>query len=96
MCCKAKLWFGVGAALLAGLIGMGGWSLLRARDTAAEKASTTNHEWELPNESWKMPFKDEQPIQFVTASGNPTLWASLKQYWNTVDEAGIDPQTGDP
>src|SRR5690242_5108447 len=39
-------------------------------------------EWQLPNDSWKTPFKDERPILFVNRNQNPAEWDQLPGFWN--------------
>lgn len=51
-------------------------------------------EWQLPNNAWKMPFKDEQPITFVTRSKSAAEWDKLASFWNEMTENVTDPLTG--
>ncbi len=48
----------------------------------------------IPNESLKMPFKDEAPITFVAKSQNPAEWAKLPAFWNETTEKVAEPITG--
>jgi cytochrome c peroxidase len=53
-----------------------------------------DHECVLPNENWKMPFKDEVPIVFVARGQNPAAWDALKGFWNEDTEKAVDPRSG--
>src|SRR4051794_13596689 len=96
MHCKGKCCLGVGVLLLAGLFGFSRLVSAGKAEIPHEKSTKINHEWSLPNESWKMPFKEEQPITFVTRGTNAAGWDTLKGFWNEVEEKVIDPKTGTP
>jgi cytochrome c peroxidase len=53
-----------------------------------------NHEWQLPVESWKVAFKDNQPITFINRGQDAPAWDALKTFWNPVTEEAFDPKTG--
>src|SRR5262249_5650867 len=63
------------------------------KETPAPKEDD-NHEWALPNDKWKAPFADEQPIYFVNRNQNATEWEALKNFWNPVTEKVIDSVSG--
>ncbi|HWG46887.1 MAG TPA: cytochrome c peroxidase [Gemmataceae bacterium] len=56
--------------------------------------ASTDFEWQVPHENWKMPFKDEQPIRFINRSQSPEQWDKLAHFWNGTTEKAIDPKTG--
>jgi cytochrome c peroxidase len=60
----------------------------------AEGAASGDHEWQVPRERWKMPFKDEQPIYFVNRSQAAAEWDKLPHFWNETTENAVDPKTG--
>ncbi len=86
----------LGACVLAGL-------LLPAR-AATPTAKTAPHpdkavslsdgEWQLPHETWKLPFADEQPILFVNRAQSPAEWDKLPAFWNPTTQKAADPRTG--
>ncbi len=47
----------------------------------------------LPNGLVQLPFRDEQPIYFVTTQ-NGAEWQKLPAFWNWSGEKAIDPRTG--
>jgi cytochrome c peroxidase len=59
-------------------------------------AAGTGFEWQLPNESWMTPFKDQEPILFVTRQTNQAEWEKLAAFWNPGTEKAVDPKTGEP
>lgn len=107
MRCKGNVRLGAGVLLLAGMAGCAAWlsaELQRASAgvraarfaaAAAERADKADdHECCLPNEAWKLPFKDEIPIVYVARGANPAAWDGLKSFWNEETEKAIDPKTG--
>lgn len=107
MCCCSKTGIGLGAVLLTGLIGSVAWTAVSQRQAAAAAAVETaakatqagkdkpdDHEYCLPNESLKIPFKDDVSITFVTRGQNPMAWDALKSFWNESTEKATDPKTG--
>jgi cytochrome c peroxidase len=48
----------------------------------------------IPNESLKLPFRDDAPITFVTRNQNAAEWDKLPAYWNETTEQVADPVTG--
>jgi cytochrome c peroxidase len=60
---------------------------------AVEKA-IPGYEWQPPNETWKMPFAEEQPITFVNRGERPAEWDKLAAFWNPTTEKVQDPRTG--
>jgi cytochrome c peroxidase len=68
----------------------------RAAALVAEEGTTKrdDHEAVLPNESWKIAFKDEIPITFVNRSQNASAWEALKAFWNEDTEKAVDPRSG--
>src|SRR5579883_2943488 len=52
------------------------------------------HDALIPNDTRKLPFKEEVPITFVARSQNAAVWSKLPQYWNETAEEVIDPATG--
>src|SRR5262245_25096000 len=91
MCWNGKCWLCAGVLLLAGLGGYARNAAVRAR----ESDTADDHECVLPNETWKMAFKDEVPITFVARGQNPTTWDALKAFWNDATEKVIDPRTSE-
>lgn len=82
-----------GGLLLLGLIAWAGVGpLVGAADS---KAAVDDHECILPNEKWKTPFKQQQPILFVNRNQNQAEWDALKAFWNPVTETAVDPATGE-
>ena len=69
--------------------------LVNLSAAAADKpdADSNNYEWQLPNDSSKLAFKDERPIYFVNRSQNYTEWMTLPKFWNEVTEKVVDPST---
>ncbi len=64
-------------------------------DPHPEKAATVaDGEWQLPHESWKIPFADEQPILFVNRAQSPAEWDRLPGFWNPSTQKATDPRTG--
>jgi cytochrome c peroxidase len=110
MCCRRKWLLGGGTFFLAGLTLFVVWTLTAQRQQAVgaaeaaravtEKAKESvrdeDHESCLPNESWKMPFKDEIPIVLVARGANPAAWDALRSFWNEDTEKVVDPRTGEP
>jgi cytochrome c peroxidase len=86
--------FLAGTLLLAGLVAAGAWVALGERQRAAAQTTVDDHECCLPNEAWKLPFKDEVPISYVARGANPAAWDALKAFWNEGTETAIDPKTG--
>jgi cytochrome c peroxidase len=99
---RLRLPFGV-AGLLAGLL-LGPLDLPAApsaKDSPHPAPPSANqalvgHEWQVPHEGWKMPFKDEQPIRFVNRNTAPAEWDKLPKFWNETTEQAVDPKTGQP
>jgi cytochrome c peroxidase len=86
---------GLGAALL-----LGGGPVNAAAPNTNDphpdpKAALVNveYEWAIPRDSWKLPFKDEQPIYFVNR-GQGDAWEKLPHFWNETTEKVVDPRTG--
>lgn len=52
------------------------------------------HEHLLPNETLKIPFKDDVPILFLARAQNPTAWDKLPAFWNEGTQEATDPITG--
>jgi cytochrome c peroxidase len=86
----------LGIALALALLVVSGVTarILFAAEPKSENSSVKNHEWQLPDESLKLSFKEEQPIVFVNRGQNASEWESLKSYWNPMTEKAIDPKTG--
>ncbi len=63
---------------------------------ADPKPADASYDWQIPNESWKTPFKDEQPILFLARTQNPAEWDKLPAFWNESTEKTLDPKTGVP
>jgi cytochrome c peroxidase len=61
-----------------------------------EGTTTTDYEWQVPRERWKMPFKEEQPIYFVNRDQAAAEWDKLPRFWNETTEKAVDPRTGLP
>jgi cytochrome c peroxidase len=59
-----------------------------------EGTVSSDFEWQVPHESWKMPFKDEQPIRFLNRNQSPDQWDKLAHFWNETTEKATDPKTG--
>lgn len=86
------------AALGAGLFAF----RLPAADVPAPQAgphagpapAAAGYDWQLPNDAWKTPFKDEQPILFVTRAQDARAWDALPAFWNEATEQAVDPTTG--
>jgi cytochrome c peroxidase len=96
-----------GVILLAGASGVRQWALAADKDQAGKKtraevekvhpkAPAAGHECELPHEAVQQPFKDEQPMSFVSRGQDPAAWEALKAFWNPTTEKAVDPQTGLP
>lgn len=66
----------------------------RAPSPAADDAKD-DHEYQLPDERLKTPFKDEVPIVFVNRAQNAREWDSLTGFWNEATETAIDPRTSE-
>ncbi len=49
----------------------------------------------IPNDSLKLPFKDDAPIYFVTRPSNPAEWEKMPGLWNETTEEATDPATGE-
>lgn len=83
----------LGAALL--LAPAGGRAQDDAKDAEDDLRLLTAESvnWQLPHEKWKLPFKDEIPIVFVTTQ-NQAEWKGLARFWNETTETAIDPLTG--
>jgi cytochrome c peroxidase len=65
------------------------------KSTEAQPAATEDsYTWQLPRASWKLAFKDEQPISFLSRTQNAAAWDKLPHFWNETTEKAIDPATG--
>ena len=84
---KCKLALGV--ALLLSIVG----TLVRGQQPVP-KDLYEGYDWQVPNQKWMTPFKDEVPIYFVGRSQNLKEWNTLKSYWNEATEKAFDPLTG--
>jgi cytochrome c peroxidase len=51
-------------------------------------------DWQLPRESWRLRFQEEQPIIFVTRSQNQQEWLKLPRFWNEATEKAVEPRSG--
>lgn len=80
-----RIWSGTG--LVAALV------LAVAPIWAANGKDGSGLDFQLPNEKWQLPFKDDQPIYFVTRTSNVKEWNSLPRFWNEVTETVLDPRT---
>jgi cytochrome c peroxidase len=60
-----------------------------------EGTMSSDYEWQVPRERWKMPFKDEQPIYFVNRNQAAEEWDKLPHFWNETSEKAVDPRTGE-
>jgi cytochrome c peroxidase len=58
-----------------------------------EGTISTDFEWQVARERWKMPFKEEQLIYFVNRNQAPAEWDKLPRFWNETTEKAIDPNT---
>ncbi len=65
-----------------------------ASSRIGDGTTSTDYEWQVPREHWKMPFKDEQPIRFVNRSQSAAEWDKLPRFWNETTEKAVDPKTG--
>ena len=65
-----------------------------ASASSADEPKPQDHEWQIPDETLRTPFKDEQPIYFVTRNQAAKEWDSLPTFWNEITEKAVDPQTG--
>ncbi|QEL18133.1 cytochrome-c peroxidase [Limnoglobus roseus] len=48
----------------------------------------------LPNESIKIPFKDDVPIVYVTRNSGLAEWNKLPGFWSEGTQPAVDPATG--
>ncbi|HTU21030.1 MAG TPA: cytochrome c peroxidase [Gemmataceae bacterium] len=60
-----------------------------------EGTMSSDFEWQVPRERWKIPFKDEQPILFVNRNQAADAWDKLPHFWNETTEKAVDPRTGE-
>lgn len=60
-----------------------------------EGTMSSDYEWQVPRERWKMPFKDEQPISFVNRNQAAEEWDKLPRFWNEASERALEPRTGE-
>jgi len=49
----------------------------------------------IPNDSLKLPFKDDAPIVFVARGANAAEWEKLTAFWNESTETVPNPLTGE-
>lgn len=89
-CCK---WF-LGAGVLTGLAWLGWW-LAAARSADKPTDDASSYFWQLPNEEWKTPFAEEQPILFVNRGRSAAEWDKLPGFWNEVTVKDFDPRTAE-
>jgi cytochrome c peroxidase len=76
------------AALLAG---MAQWPTVPAGEPPAVNGGL---EWQLPDNQWKTPFLDEQPLLFVNRGKSAIEWNKLPAFWNETTVKDLDPRTG--
>lgn len=96
-------WFlGAGGLLAVLLLSYPATSLLLAADKqppaglkVGEGTMSSDYEWQVPRDRWKIPFKDEQPISFVNRNQAADAWEKLPRFWNETTEKAIDPRTGE-
>lgn len=84
--------------MLAGLVALGVWDVagrLRVGSIAQAADREDDHECSLPNENWKIPFKEDVGITFVARGSDPEGWEALKSFWNEATEKAVDPKTGE-
>ena len=71
-----------------------GETVALVKSTESRHAMEDTFAWQLPRASWKLPFKDEQPIYFLSRTQNATEWDRLPHFWNETTEKAVDPATG--
>ena len=85
-------------AALALLVALLAGPALGGKQPAAQPAPASNEsdaplDWLVPNESLKLPFREQIPIYFVSRGQNRSEWEKLPKYWNEGTEQVIDPFT---
>jgi len=80
----------------ASLLLLGALVFVTQPTSSAKEPETNELDIQLPRESLKTPFKDEQPISFMTRSQNAAEWDKLPKFWNETTEKAVDPKTGQP
>jgi cytochrome c peroxidase len=93
---RCLLLLGVSGLLVASLA----WSGIVGQAPSQEKypinldQPQADYDWQAPNELWRMPFEQVQPISFVNRGEQASEWDALPGFWNETSEKVVNPATG--